>query len=296
MKLTDHATIEPGRPFDEYNADPTPEPSLRSGLIRTLIDQSPLHAWTECPRLNPNFVEKHEEKFDLGTAAHELVVGGEDSIVVCDFKDWRTDAAKEMRDAARAADKTPILAKHMERIRAMADLLHFDDIFRGGHPEVTMTWKEDVWFRIRPDWLPELKAPSMIYDYKTGGVSANPAVVSRHAYSCGWDIQAALIVRGAKACLDCDVEVEFVYQENFPPHATTKIGISRYGLALAEREIDRAAKLWRRCLDTGDWPGYTDETVYADPPDYHVVQREERAEMPYDWSPALQAKRKDATS
>ena len=38
-----------------YHLDPCPEASLSSTLAKTMLAQSPLHAWTASPRLNPDW-------------------------------------------------------------------------------------------------------------------------------------------------------------------------------------------------------------------------------------------------
>ena len=60
-------------PMAEYHADPCPEPSLSSSIIRLLCSASPLHAWTAHPRLNAAYVAEESDRFDVGTAAHALL-------------------------------------------------------------------------------------------------------------------------------------------------------------------------------------------------------------------------------
>ena len=87
----------------DYHAGPCPAPELSNSLIKVLLGQSPLHAWTKHPKLNPGFRQYESDKFDRGTAAHSMLLEGEDNIVIVDAEDWRTKAAKEAREAARKA-------------------------------------------------------------------------------------------------------------------------------------------------------------------------------------------------
>jgi hypothetical protein len=57
---------------EEYHRDPAPAPSLSSTLARVLLNQSPLHAWTASPRLNPMWEPKDSATFDIGRAASGL--------------------------------------------------------------------------------------------------------------------------------------------------------------------------------------------------------------------------------
>lgn len=279
-------SVHPKMPFDEYNGDPCPEPSIRSGLVSTILDRSPYHGWFEHPRLNPDYREKAREDFDLGSVAHEIVVGGEDRIAVLDFDAYRSNAAKQAREEAYAAGKTPILAHKLAGVHKMRDALRdqlnarkmgyvFGD---EGAPELTMLWHDLVWFRSRPDWVSAHKHGPVVYDYKTCGVSCNPEAIQRHAFNMGWDIKAALIARGMKACYGVDAEVRFVCQEVTPPYGMSIIAFSAYSLSYADDEITRAAKIWRDCLDRKRWPLYPHAVKYLDAPQYLVTQREVRGE------------------
>ena len=72
-------------PAEEYHADPCPEPSLSASLIKTLLARSPLHAWHEHPRLNPNVVKEERKEYDRGSAAHALLLEGEDRMAVIEY-------------------------------------------------------------------------------------------------------------------------------------------------------------------------------------------------------------------
>jgi hypothetical protein len=59
----------------EYHADPAPERGVASTLARVILSQSPLHAWTAHPRLNPAYEPVEKKTFDIGRAAHRAVLG-----------------------------------------------------------------------------------------------------------------------------------------------------------------------------------------------------------------------------
>ena len=59
------ATIEipslvEGMSFKTYLADPAPEPSLTSSLVRELLQTAPRRAWENCSRLNPDYESKEK--------------------------------------------------------------------------------------------------------------------------------------------------------------------------------------------------------------------------------------------
>jgi hypothetical protein len=127
---------------EDYHADP----ALSSGIAKLLIDRSPAHAWTAHPSLNPAWEREVEDKFDIGTAAHRLLLEGEDCIVEGDYKDWRSKEAKEFKEDARALNQIPLLIPQARRVREMVekgrmqmDELHHDlDLFLHGKPEQTI--------------------------------------------------------------------------------------------------------------------------------------------------------------
>ncbi len=115
--------IHDGVPMDVYQADPCETPSLSSGIASLLLTRSPRHAWTRHPRLNPQQTRSEEAKFDLGTCAHELFLRGLDIAHVVDSDSWRTNAAKDERDQARADGLVPLLVKDYTRVQEMVEAI-----------------------------------------------------------------------------------------------------------------------------------------------------------------------------
>lgn len=257
----------------EYNADCCPSPSLSASIAHILCEQSPLHAWTAHPKLNPDYVSEETGHFDVGTAAHALLLEGEWVAEVLDFPDWRTNKAKEARDAARAAGKVPILAKQWADVRAMVEAANIQlskhkHVFEApGAAEQTITWVEPngIHCRARLDWLPD--SLKYIDDYKTTGITANPEVISRTLFNNGWDIQAAFYLRAVQMLEPkADPQFRFVVQETSPPYALSVIGLGPDVLMLAEKKILWAIDKWGECLQSGIWPGYPLDVCYAELP------------------------------
>jgi hypothetical protein len=286
--------IEPGihqMTADTYHADPCPAPSLSSSIARTLLGYSPLHAFTEHPRLNPNVEREEKEMFDLGSAVHAHLLEGESAFVIIDAKDFRTRQAQEQRDAARAEGRIPLLAHRWQDVQDMAlsarQQLGEHEAkpipFVGGKAEQTLVWRErEIWCRARLDWLHD--DHSAIDDLKSTAASANPDAWSRTMFGAGADIQAAFYLRGLKAINGGGArgtEFRFIVQENYKPFALSVISLSPAALDLAERKVKRAIMLWEHCLTAGRWPGYPLKTCYAELPPWEEAQwmeRELRAE------------------
>lgn len=257
---------------EAYHSDPCSEPSLSSSIAKLLCQSSPAHARQAHPRLNPWAVEEDDEKFDVGTAAHAILLEGVNAVAIIDAKDWRTNAAKDLRDKARAAGKIPLLEKVWDDVDAMvrstrAQLDAHEDgveMFHGGQAEQTLIWQEDggIWCRARLDYL----RPGNIDDYKSTKASANPDVLSRTLFGNGWDIQAAFYLRGLKAVTGVDGMFRFACQETYAPYALSVVALGPDAMILAEKKIIYALDLWRECLKKNRWPAYPLKTAYASLP------------------------------
>lgn len=259
-----------------YHADPCPEPSLSNSIAKLICLSSPLHAKHRHPRLNPQCEPDDAEHLDIGTAAHAVLLEGEAAVTIVDAGDWRTNAAKEARDVARAAGRIPLLRRKWADVQAMVTSAREQldrvrdgrDMFRDGKPEQTLIWQEEngIWCRARLDWL----RPDAIDDFKTTGASANPDNWTRRTmFEMGFDMQCAFYLRGLKAVTGFDATFRFAVQETDPPYALSVITLGPDALCLAEKKILYAIEKWRDGLDGGDWPGYARRTCYATLPPWH---------------------------
>jgi len=268
----------------EYHADPVVEPSLSASIARVLLDRSPRHAWWAHPRLNPAFRSDHDDKFDLGTAAHAYLLEGQNGIVTIDADDWRTRAAREARDAARGKGTIALLVRQWSDVQVMGAVAtqqlsdHLDPPrpLSNGTPEVTLVWQErDVWCRARLDWLHE--DHKTVDDYKTTAGSANPDAWTRGSlFGLGYDVQAAFYLRGVKAVFGVEADFRFVVQEASPPYALSVIGLAPSVLQLAHAKVAYAIDRWRDCLASDRWPGYPAHTCYAEAPPWEETRWAER--------------------
>lgn len=256
-----------------YHADPCPSPSLSASIAHILLTQSPRHAWTAHPKLNPSAVHEESEQFDLGTAAHAYLLEGESNIVLIDAADYRKAETRVIRDQARREGKIPILRHRWDDVRAMATRARsqlaaqeYPEPLTAGKAEQTLIWQEgDLWCRARLDWLHD--DHTVIDDYKTTGGSAEPAAWIRGSlFANGYDLQAAWYARGVKALTQEEATFRFVVQENYPPYALSVVALGPDVLALAAQKVETALRLWRECLATNAWPGYPTRTCWAELP------------------------------
>lgn len=254
---------------EDYHADPCSEPSLSASIVKILADETPLHAWTLHPKLNPNFERKEEDKFVIGTVAHSLMLRDPKAFAILKYDDYKGGAAKAERDKARAVGVIPILEKHWDRVQLMVKIgreqlawsSEFAGVFQNGKPEQTLIWQEGegrdaIWFRSLLDWLPDDR--SQPYDdYKTSEVAAPEKWSKNILYSVGHDISAAFYRRGIRALgLNRQPKMRFIVQEPSEPFALSGVEMTSEILELADRRIEAAIRKWRWCRQTDRWPAF----------------------------------------
>lgn len=244
-------------------------PALSSSGARKLLPPS-------CPAIyrherdNPPTPKK---EFDLGHAAHRMVLGEGPDFVVVDAADWRTKVAQTARAEARAVGVTPILRHEHDEIRAMAAALRAHPwasaLFRpdDGRSEVSLFWRDDetgVDLRARLDRLRNAEAGRrlIVADYKSA-VSAETGHIAKALYNFGYACQADwyLSALAALGLAPDGAAFVFVFQEKAAPYLVNVVQVDEESLAWAHRRNRKAIRIFRRCVDTGQWPGYSDDEV-----------------------------------
>ena len=276
---------------DAYHSDPAPEPSLSSSIARVLLRQSPRHAWTASPRLNPDYRPRHSDAFDIGTVAHSLVLGKGAEYAVLDFPAWTTKAAREARDDARARGLTPIKADDFERAQrmayeaagALADMRL--DLSRLQREVCAFAEIDGIWCRAMLDAWDARN--HVIYDYKTCE-DASPDAAMRSVCSYGYDLQAAHYQSVVKAITGETPAFYFIFQEKSPPHEVSVVtlcddmGDEADFMDGARDDIARARAAWGACLARNHWPGYPRVVATLGAPAWHTMRRAEARERPTD--------------
>ncbi|MFD7066107.1 PD-(D/E)XK nuclease-like domain-containing protein [Streptomyces sp. NPDC059913] len=273
------AGIEPGiypdLPMEQYHAD---RASLSSSGARKLLAPS-------CPALfrheqdNP---QPPKRTFDMGNAAHRLVLGDGPELVAVEAPDWRTKAAREERDAVRAAGGVPLLADEYDQVQAMADAIRRHPVASAlfapdsGRPEVSVFWEDGptgIRRRARFDWLPHPRAGRLIIpDYKTCR-SAEPTALARAVDEYGYHCQDDWYRAAARAAgLADDPAFVFVCQEKTAPYLVTVIELDAAARRIGAAKNRRAVETFARCTETGHWPGYSDDITYLSLPTWAEIR------------------------
>lgn len=261
-----HTGVHFNMPDEIYHSDPCARPSLSSSIGKVLIAQSPLHAWTAHPRLNPDFEAGNYRKFDIGKAVHAMLLDDRaERVQVIDADDYKTKAAKAERDEALQAGRLPLKTAEYEQALAIvraarAALPKFKEgpAFDDGVSEVALIWEEPGGVLCRALIDRMARNRSHLFDVKTEGQSAHPDAFGRKIASMGYDFSAAFYLRGFRKCFP-DLpppEWSWLAIETDPPHGVSITGLDAAGYAIAEHEVEIAIAIWRECLNTGQWPGY----------------------------------------
>jgi hypothetical protein len=298
MKITSPG-IYTDFPTDAYFRDPCPVPSFTQSTGKILLDRSPRHAWLAHPRLNPAWVPREDTKFNIGNAAHRILIGRGKELAVLEEDDWRTKIAKQFRDDAHAEGRVAVLLHQYETAIAMADAARRQLIaipecrhaFLDGAGEVVIaaqdTWsaapppnivvRPTLWLRSMIDWL---ESETMLWDYKTTSMSAAPEAIPYRMEN--WDIQAATqerILDILKPETAGRRRHMFVCQETDEPYALTVSELTESEMTIGRAKLTSALTIWQRCMAADAWPGYPAEILQPARPGYASARWMERLMM-----------------
>lgn len=261
---------------DEENAPP----ALSQSIATTLLTKSPLHAYSEHPRLG-GVPREATDATDAGTVIHKLLLGRGQELVIIKAKDFRTKLAQEQRDEAIAERCVPILEHKFAELAATAEILRGKLSAHGidftGDSEVPVEWYEDgaegpVRCRCMLDHV-KLDL-GVIFDLKKAR-SAHPSACSRNAISYGYDIQHAAYCSALaklRPQLAGRIDMRFVFVELDAPF---DVWPARPDGALREHgrmRWERAVLMWERCLLTDEWPGYAARGDVLEAPAWAISQ------------------------
>jgi hypothetical protein len=248
-------------PAEDYHADPCPLPSLSSSGARTIVNECPAVFWHQRQNREPKRV------FEIGTAGHLMALEPQlfdAKVHVIAADDYRTKAAREQRDAARAAGITPLLEHEAQMVRDMRAVLWADPIaskaFEGGLTEQTLIHKDrefGIWRRARPDYMPPHRR--YLVDYKTS-TTADPEAFSKAMLNYGYHMQAAWLIDACEALYgERPEKFCFVVQSKQPPHLVSVCWVDPEAIAIGATLNRYACGLFRWCLDHDQWPGFRDD-------------------------------------
>lgn len=244
---------------EAYHADRT---SISSSGLRALLAPG-CPAQFKYDRDNPPAPKR---EFDLGHAAHRLVLGIGEELEPLDFDNYLTKAAKAARDEAREAGAVPLLTHEWEQVQAMAEAIRRHPIAGPlfapgtGRAELSLFWTDPatgVRCRVRPDWLKEMPGLALAVDYKTAK-DASPEAVSRAIRDRAYHQQDALYTDGIWAALKPeDVRFIFVFQSKTAPYLITVRELTQQDRDIGRARNERGLRIYADCVARNEWPDWT---------------------------------------
>jgi hypothetical protein len=230
-----------------YHADP----ALGSTSLKTLATRTPAHYQHSLKH------PKQSAAFDLGTAAHSLILEQDESgVVVIDVDAKRGKAWTDPAGKAEAEEKIALTSKEWAQVKAMRDSVMSHDVagplLTGHKAEQSVFWDEDgLALKCRPDaWH-----RGVLVDLKTTA-SADPNEFGKTAHNFGYHQSAAHYIDGVKVATGEELPFKFVLVEKTAPYLVSVVELDWEALGIGRGLNDRAKRIYRECIESGKWPGY----------------------------------------
>ena len=249
-------------------------PSISSSGLRKIFCESEAHYYDASP-YNPNRAPpKESAAFSLGRAVHHLLLGEafftkyfvsepeEYTNAEGEVKPWNNNAkkCKEWQAAQKAAKRTVLTSKDLEKIRGIATALGREPLVRAGalngHIETTLAWidkETGVWCLARPDVIPTDSGDFV--DLKTTSSVLYPDLV-RAIAEYGYHQQGALVGEGYEILTGQKMTTFGLYfVESSRPHCARLVQLKDHDLVLGRQQNRNALRRFVAAMNSGEWPG-----------------------------------------
>ena len=248
-----------GVPAEVYHADRT---SISSSGLRALLEPS-CPAQFKYDRDQPSVSKK---TFEVGHAAHKLVLGEGPDLEVVEGARWDTKAAKAQVAEIREHGGVPLKQAEFDQVEGMAAALRAHPLAGPllapgtGLAEQSLYWTDPgtgVRCRVRPDWLKQLPGLTLCVDYKSCA-DASPQAVSRAIRDRSYHQQDAFYIDGITAVLAPEqVRFIFVFQSKTAPYLITVRELTQQDRDIGRARNEKALRIYAECESTGIWPDWT---------------------------------------
>lgn len=229
----------------------------------------------------------HRASYDLGTAVHTKVLGVGSSLL--EYPEEHLTKSGNVSTAAktvawaeeqRAAGFVLVSPDQAGVVDAMAESVLNHSVARAlferpGRAEVSVFDEiTGVRRRGRFDYLPD--EGGIAVDLKTT-LDASPGGFARSAAKYGYHIQRGHYLNILKN-LGREVDMLFVTVEKDAPYLVAVHRLTDEFADMGETEALEAVDVYRRCVETGEWPGYPEEINYLAPPMFAVYDYQDKYE------------------
>ena len=218
------------------------------GRYAGYISSSSIRRFLRAPALFASPQETQETPaMAFGSACHGFILEGKKIPRL-----FKTDSAQEGAEHTITAMDAAVRSHYAASI-----------LLSSGEPERTFLWEESgLKCKCRADWW---TSNGICVDYKTT-TNASPEGFMRAIKRYRYDVQAAWYRRGIAKALELDTLPPFVFiaQEKTPPYLVGVYELDEEFMYNAMAAIDEALLGIRECMDSGEWPGYSQniETLY----------------------------------
>lgn len=269
-------------------------PTLSRSVAEVLLSQSPAHARACHPKMGGTGGKVASKSMDKGTLLHDRFLGGGPEIVIVDAPDWRKRKEPAagytvadpgpVRDEAVAAGKLVMLPKEMAQRTKEEDSLrklvlshpamaNFDKMAK----EAVIVWEDEngvVW-RCRLDLA--LFSHGEAWDLKFTE-NASDEAIDRAMRWGSHGLQCA-VYQNAMDALTPELmgrnELHFLFAEfGGISCRTARPGPGK--LKVADDQRRRASKIWKKCLETGEWPGYPTAELIVEATSFELSREMDR--------------------
>ncbi len=255
-------------------------PRLSPSIAKVLLEYSPRVALKQ-HRLGGAFKKEDTAATMSGRILERILLGVGPEVVVIrnprkdkkgnviepiEYEDgWRTDAIKEMRDAAKKAGKLPVLPGGEKEFNAVVDAWRAQfpqfEVDLRGESQVRFEWESDgVPCSGHLDHVIIDPTSALIYDVKALECASQQAL-TRAVFAWGYDLQGAAYVEAVEAKyphLAGRVAFKLICgeKEEATDYSLNVVSYAGTMRELGEKRWRRAKRIWGECLRTGEFPGY----------------------------------------
>lgn len=261
-----------GIPIDRYHENICDGPSISSSGLRQIFNESAAHYFVGSP-YNPERdpeANKPNKGMILGRAAHHLFLeqkGFAKTFVVRpdespDGRAWNgnNNSCKDWIKRHEAAGLTILTAEQMAAVIGMAKSLRKEPLIQAGilngkveHSMIVREPQTGIWLKSRPDVIPndahdfvDLKTSAVIDDEDLQGVIGD----------FGYNMQGALIGMVNQLLTGKPMtSFNLIFVETTAPYCVRAVAVKSDALKDGEDQCRAALKLFKRCMETGDWIG-----------------------------------------
>lgn len=247
----------------------TPTQALTQSGIKVLLNETPYDFRNPSPRKS--------DEMDFGSIVHALALGKGAKFVVAPFDDYRTKAAQTWRDEQIEEGLIPIKQAKFDDAESIAGIIRakLHRLFKGKpyQTEVPFFWLEgETWCGGMADaWC---ESELLIADPK---VTMRIGQMARsQMINFGWDMQAAWTLRGFNAIFPQHAgRIRFanILIKPAQPFTSRVVALNESWRHSAERECERALRIFQHCMKYNEWPGYPDGIEALDEPAWAMNAR-----------------------